>query len=187
MPLGLWVCLFLVYLLFFLEYYFIYLMVRPSIDYTSWRPFIENCFHSDQSVDTVRTRLLEEHGVAITKRTLERTLASWGISARPRTGDSPALRAAIIMLFYRYRLSDKAMVAWLRKRNHEVTPRGIKTIRLQIGLVRQIDAASQAAVEQIIHQLLVKEYDSGVIEDFGRGNLYAYMRKKYPEHQIIGR
>lgn len=76
------------------------------------------------------------------------------------------------------------MIEVLRCDGYDVQPEGLRRLRRRLGLRAHIPAGEEDTVQQRIREVLRQELDNGTVEDYGKTNLYAYMREKY---HIIGR
>lgn len=132
-------------------------------------------------------KLATEHNVICKKRTLERNLKIWGISRRDKP-DKDALQAELTRLFRGPRLSDEAISDILNQAGHRVTRRYVMDTRKKLGLHKRIrPETNEEDLQKTIKHLLTEEYKNDEVLKMHRGELYTYLRDKYPDLHIIGR
>lgn len=127
---------------------------------------------------------LKEAGVDISHRTLQGRLQAWDIKVQPKIEDTPALRQRVIELFWSVSISDATTVAILQLDGYQITQRGLQRLRWKLGLLRRVPKENQEAVNETIRVALMKEYEDGRIQDYGKVFLSTFMRSEY---NFIGR
>lgn len=132
-------------------------------------------------------KLATEHNVICKKRTLERNLKAWGISRRDKP-DKAALQAELTRLFRGPHMSDEAISNLLNQAGHVVTRRYVMDTRKKLGLHKRIrPETNEQDLQNTIKHLLTEEYRNEQVLKMHRGELYTYLRNKYPDLHIIGR
>lgn len=160
---------------------------RPAADYTPYRAFITSAILEEgQTASHVVKRLKDEHQVDITLRSLQRLLAKWKITTRPRCKVTEELRSRVSSMVYQNRLSDEEMVQVLILEGFEISINGLQRLRKRFGLSKRTQSEQSEEVDERIREVLKEEHSRNptVIEDLGRNDLYLYIREKY---HIVGR
>ncbi|KAF1356456.1 hypothetical protein BDV97DRAFT_394374 [Delphinella strobiligena] len=162
-------------------------MPRPAADYTPYRAFITSAvLEEGQTASHVVKRLKDEHQVDIALRSLQRLLAKWSISTRPRCKVTEELRTRVSSMVYQDRLSDEEMVQVLVLEGFEISINGLQRLRKRYGLSKRTQPEQSEEVDERIREVLREEHsrNATVIEDLGRNDLYLYITEKY---HIVGR
>ncbi|KAH0359779.1 hypothetical protein KCU65_g9784, partial [Aureobasidium melanogenum] len=141
----------------------------------------------DLAVLQVIDKLKTEHNVICQKRTLERWLRTWGFSRRNKL-NKPALHEELTRLFRGPHMTDEAICSLLSESGYVVTRRYIMDTRKKLGLHKRIrPETSEQDLLKTIKDLLIEEYKNEQVLKMHRGELYTYLRHKYPDLNIIGR
>lgn len=141
----------------------------------------------DLTVLQVIDKLKTDHNVVCQKRTLERWLKTWGFSRRNKL-DKPALHEELTRLFRGPHMTDEAICNLLSESGYVVTRRYVMDTRKKLGLHKRIrPETSEQDLLKTIKDLLIQEYKNEEVLKMHRGELYTYLRHKYPDLNIIGR
>ncbi|KAG9662393.1 hypothetical protein KCU64_g1982, partial [Aureobasidium melanogenum] len=136
-----------------------------------------------QVIDKLKT----EHNVVCQKRTLERNLRTWGFSRRNKL-DKAVLQDELTRLFHGPHMTDEAICHLLSEAGYVVTRRYVMDTRKKLGLHKRIrPETSEQDLLKTIKDLLIQEYQNEDVLKMHRGELYTYLRQKYPDLNIIGR
>lgn len=159
----------------------------PSNACDPFKGFILQQLDAPQTIGQVLIQLQQEHGFKVSRSTLCRALANWGVLQQPKVKDTAELRARVTTIFYQWQLTDKDTVALLNIDGFQITERGLKTLRKKMGLTKRVQPWQEKELDAVIEDVLRQEYNTGVIEDFGKEHLYTYIKEKYSHYHIIGR
>ncbi|KAI4717893.1 hypothetical protein E4T48_05898 [Aureobasidium sp. EXF-10727] len=141
----------------------------------------------DLSVKKVIEKLKTEHNVICQKRTLERHLKLWDISKRTKM-NKEALQQELTRLCRGPQMTDEAIANILNQAGHVINPRTVMDTRKRLGLHKRIrPEVNEQDLQKTIKELLVEEYKNEEVLKMHRGELYTYMRQKYPHLNIVGR
>lgn len=134
------------------------------------------------TIDDISVILQDDHHITITPAGVKKRLADWQVTIR-RTAvarqDEVALKAAIAAAFHMVKLSDKKTCVYLKLQGFDIGIRTLRRVRKSLNLWKRLPAAAYDEIEQHIREVVRAELDKGVIEDFGRNHVYAYMRTRY--------
>ena len=137
------------------------------------------------SYDEICTRLHDQHGISVGYSTLRRALGQADIRARGKDyKDSAELRARIVYLFHAVQTTDEESIRILKHDGFEVGQRRLQQMRLAMGLLKRIPPERRQEVDAAMKAALDQEMEQGHLEDYGRMQLYTYIRSKY---NIVGR
>lgn len=131
--------------------------------------------------------LQQQYGITISVSTLKRKLAEIGLrtyNQRLNEDSLSNLRLWMSFIFHHLRLDDDETMYMLASEGFTINKRTIRRRRHQWGLHKHIQVANRQELLQYIEDALVFETAQGRIENFGRNNLYTYMRSQY---NVIGR
>ena len=132
-------------------------------------------------------KLETEHHVTCKKRTLERHLRNWGISKRSQP-DKDAIQEQLTKLFHGPYQTDRAISKILNDAGHSINPRTVMETRKKLGLHKRVrPETDEQALQDIIKTVLAEEYKDEHVVRMHRGELYTYLRGKYPDLKIVGR
>lgn len=164
-------------------------MPRPIIGLDDHKDAIKQWIFDDGlKLAQVIAKLRADHNVKLEKRTLERNLKAWGVSIRTRVTNVDELRADLTALFHDNLLSDGAICKQLNEAGHVVNVRTVMEMRRKLGLnKRKRNDTTEQDLQDTIKHLLEQEYQDEEVKKMHRDELYAYLRKKYPQHHIVGR
>lgn len=154
-------------------------MPRPRTDFREHRDWIERQIRSGVSHATICRTLLNNYGISVTIRTLQRRLRDWTIRTQFNAEDSQYVRERIVHAFHVLRLTDRETVAMLERDGVRVGEQRIAVIRKRMGLYKRVPLDQREESEQQIRAILRKELDDGYIEEYGRRMLYEYIRTRY--------
>lgn len=141
----------------------------------------DGCTYAD-----IADRLLVSYDIWCSPKSVQRAVKAAGIQVRePQWQNTPQLRARVIYLFHNTSLTDDEMADLLKLDGHVIGARRLQTYRLhELGLKKRLLRHQHAEMDRTIDEILGKEMEEGHIEDYGRRNLYQYIRSKY---NIVGR
>lgn len=161
----------------------------PAIDLEPYRASITSYILNERLTVARTVRQLQEEGLNVSIRTLNRALAAWQISSPRRRlrHQDLELRARLTTLFYQWELTDQDMARVLTYDGFQITPRMLKKLRKEMGLLKTVRPWQEEELDTRIREVLQQEYDAGTIEDYGAGHLYTYIRNKYQQYHIVGR
>ncbi|RAL05267.1 uncharacterized protein BO80DRAFT_451642 [Aspergillus ibericus CBS 121593] len=130
----------------------------PFIDLEPFKAEIISLFHQNHSASDIASIIQEKHHIKVRERTIWSRLSSWGISKRDRTATTnSSLHDRLEELFYQQCLSDLELLRALHEEGYTR------------GLVRRTDDPGH----------LLKVYNEGTIQGYGRELLFTYMRGEY--------
>ena len=75
-------------------------MPVPEINLNLFKDHIISWFHDDLSYKDITERLLKDHNIVCTDRTIQRRLKLWGAKKRSRVLETTALRLRIVTMFF---------------------------------------------------------------------------------------
>lgn len=132
-------------------------------------------------------KLEKEHNVVCRKRTLERHLRNWGISKRSKP-DQAAIQEELTRLFRGPYLTDRSISKILNDAGHVINPRTVMETRKKLGLIKRLrPETDQQDLQNTIKDVLTEEYQDEKVLKMHRGELYTYLRQKYPDLNLVGR
>lgn len=132
-------------------------------------------------------KLEAEHNVTCKKRTLERHLRNWGLSKRSQP-DKDAIQEQLTQLFHGPYQTDRAISKILNDAGHVINPRTVMETRKKLGLHKRIrPETDEQSLQDTIKTVLIQEYKDEHVVKMHRGELYTYLRGKYPDLNIVGR
>ncbi|CAD0114992.1 unnamed protein product [Aureobasidium uvarum] len=141
----------------------------------------------DMTIKQAIEKLKTEHNVVCQKRTLERNLRLWDISRRKKL-NKEALQQELTRLFRGPRLTDETIAKILTDAGHVINQRTVMETRKKLGLHKRIrPETNEQDLQNTIKELLVDEYKNDQVLKMHRGELYTYLREKYPHLNIVGR
>ncbi|KAF4546957.1 Hypothetical protein D9617_87g078080 [Elsinoe fawcettii] len=156
-------------------------MVRQELEIDKHRPTIIEWLEEQHWTHEDVLQALQERGINISSATLRRRFRLWRVSTRPKVFDTPELRQRMHQLFFDTRVTDRVMVTILTIDGFTVNLKGLRRIRREMGLWKQVAHGDEAAVNRDLALLdaLKEEFGNGRIEAYGRNSLYTYMRARY--------
>jgi transposase len=132
-------------------------------------------------------KLDTEFNVVCRKRTLERNLRNWGISKRSKP-DQAAIHEELTRLFHGPHLTDRAIADIMNEAGHVINKRTVMETRKKLGLHKRLrPEADESELQKTIKDVLTTEYQDERVLKMQRGELYAYLRQKYPDLNLVGR
>lgn len=165
-----------------------YIMPRPSINIDIYQDSIEHWILVDRmSIQEAIDALHQNYGVTVTRRTLARRLAQWKVSKRSRLSFNAdtELHARLITLFSKWPLKDTELLQILHADGYtQLSLSRLSELRKSLGLYKRVIPSQEEEVDTQIRTALKHEFDTGVITNYNREHLYAYIRDKY---HIVGR
>lgn len=139
------------------------------------------------TVQQVIQKLDTEHNVTCKKRTLERHLRNWGISKRSQP-DKDAIQEQLTKLFHGPYQTDGAISKVLNDAGHVINQRTVMEMRKKLNLHKRVrPETDEQALQNTIKDVLTQEYKDEHVVKMHRGELYTYLRGKYPDKGIVGR
>lgn len=151
-----------------------------SIRLDDWREWIEERIAQRVPYKTIREELEASTGLHVGQSTLARYLAKWNVrtNARRSTRDIE-LRVRVAFTFHMLRLEDKDACTLLRAEGFDIKEQTYARIRKELGLYKRLPPEAWEAAEAEITTILQQELVNTVVESYGQGNLYTYLRSKY--------
>jgi hypothetical protein len=132
-------------------------------------------------------KLETDHNVICRKRTLERNLRNWGISKRSKP-DQAAIQEELTRLFHGPYKTDRAICDILNEAGHVINKRTVMETRKKLGLHKRLrPEVDEQDLQNIIKDVLTTEFQDEQVQKMQRGELYTYLRGKYPDLNLVGR
>ena len=157
-------------------------MPRARIDLRPHQDQLQQWVTNYIRQDDIRSRLLQQHGITISRTALTDELRRLDIkrhNERLTEHQIGLLRIRIAHIFYALRLTDKETIKVLQADGFKLSIQKLAKIRKSIGLYKHVLADSIQAVTDRIEEVLKHKYREGNIKDLRRRILYNKMRSKY--------
>jgi hypothetical protein len=156
-------------------------MPRLQVDLEAYKEDVVSLFTQMTTAEDICFALRQNHGVAVSLRTLQRRLQAWGVrreQAPQSTVDNEAIQKRIASLCIQFTLSSKEILKVLTREGTPISYRTLCTIRQRLGIRLRIDDPEERQQqEEDIRAILDDQLRKGHIEGFGRGHLYTHLRR----------
>ena len=103
-------------------------------------------------------------------------MKSWILGTHVITSDTAGLRLRIIALTYESCFNDADTLHALVQEGFTIAPRALQRIRKSMGIYKRVSVFNKAEADAEAERLVRQELDSGVIDGFGRGQLFYHFR-----------
>lgn len=160
--------------------------VRGTSNLPQQKDNIISWINEGNTQEEILSLLEQEAQVLISARTLRSKLSQWGVYIQLQVRQDLTLRLLIEEFHFRLRMTDQKMAEVITIEYRAISARQVRRIRKEQGLMKQsrFTPEEEEEYQAEVRTVLIDEYRQGSIDDYGRGLLYAFMRKKY---EFIGR
>jgi hypothetical protein len=142
-------------------------MPVPEINLNPFKDRIISWFHDDLSYKDIAERLLKDHNVVCTDRTIQRRLKLWGAKKRSRVLETAALRLRIVTMFF-MNFPDPIIVRALNQEGYSIGLTQVVRIRKSQDCKRRLTVWEQAEADSKLWEIVQAELDKGEIEGYGK-------------------
>jgi hypothetical protein len=150
----------------------------PKIDLELHKQIIEGFVLHGINLEQIPERLLRDHGIKISIRTLKRSLQQWNIKSRIKPDDSEELDIRIALLYYNFGYSDKQSLEVLQGEGVSISSYTLVQARKRLGIYRRVSVFNREESERELRRIVQEQLDLGTIESYGRGLLHGFLRNQ---------
>jgi hypothetical protein len=152
-------------------------MPAHEINLDPFKDNIVSWFHDDLSYKDIAERLLKDHNIVCTDRTIQRRLKLWGAKKRSRVLETAALRLRIVTMFF-MNFPDSVIVRALNQEGYPIGLTQVVRIRKSQDCKRRLTVWERAEADSKLWEIVQAELDKGEIEGYGKELLIKYFRTK---------
>lgn len=153
---------------------------RPQVNMEPYKDQVIVLLTQNTPINVILDMLHQNHGLQISPRTFKRRTQAWCIQRRAPTGitNNRPLQIRVETLICEGNLSPKEILEVLARDGTPISNDSLKQIRRRLGIRLRIDDKDeQRQQKDEILEVLEEEQGFGLIEGYGRGHLYAHLRR----------
>jgi IS30 family transposase len=141
----------------------------PKVDLAPYREAITGMIAAKTEQKMILARLLREHDLRISRKTLVRAIEAWDLQRKPYDS-APELNEAILSM-YKQRLHDSQILDQLQADGCNISPWKLQQLRTTLGLLREHNYKDKEAENSELNERLTVLFARGELEGLGQGLL----------------
>ncbi|KAJ5754214.1 hypothetical protein N7533_003757 [Penicillium manginii] len=153
---------------------------RPQVNMEPYKDQVIVLLTQNTPINVILDMLHQNHGLQISPRTFKRRTQAWCIQRRAPTGitNNRPLQIRVKTLICKGNLSPKEILEVLTRDGTPISNNSLKQIHRRLSIRLRIDDKDeQRQQKDKILEVLEEEQGFGLIEEYGRGHLYAHLRR----------
>ena len=152
----------------------------PPVDYKPYHNKILQLCEHGYIVDDIIT-VFRDHDMLLFKQTLKQRLQKWNIFKynKHTNYNNPILQCRVAVLYFDYIFNDADIIFTLNLEGYNIPPHALQHLRQELGLYYTINMNNVDAEDEVLRQIIQKEFNKGTIDLYGKGLLYTYFWTKH--------